>query len=167
MYIRIKGLDFWRVFDVFAPAMALGVGLGRLACLSAGCCYGRPVDWPLGVALPWGVTLASSQVPAHLHGVLLHPTQAYISAVGLGIFLWLGRVRSRQRYDGQAFLHLLALYAVGRSLVEVFRFDLERGVYFGWLSTSQMVSVPLLVGALVGMRVLSRRGGAASCSPSP
>jgi len=158
IYIRWRRMGFWKVADVYAPAVAVGFGVGRLGCLSAGCCFGRPSDWPLGVQLPWGVTLASSQVPAGLRGVELHPTQAYLSLLGLTLFLWTSHLRGRQRYHGQAFLHLLALYAVGRPVVEFFRFDLDRGTYWGdMLSTSQLISIQVLVAALVGMRVLSKR----------
>ncbi len=158
IYIRWRRMGFWKVADVYAPAVAIGFGVGRLGCLSAGCCYGRPSDWPFGFQLPWGVTLASSQVPAHLRGVELHPTQAYLCLLGLGLFLWISRVRRHQRYHGQAFLHLLALYAVGRSSVELFRYDLDRGTYLGeMLSTSQLLSVPLFVAALIGMRTLSKK----------
>ena len=36
--------------DVFAPAIALGHGIGRLGCFSAGCC------WGVECHLPWAVT---------------------------------------------------------------------------------------------------------------
>jgi len=157
IYIRWRGMSFWRVADICAPAVALGLGIGRLGCLSAGCCFGRTMDWPLGVALPWGVTLASSQVPKYLHDVLLHPTQAYACLLGLALFLWVGLLRNRQTYDGQAFLHLLALYSIGRALVEAFRFDLERGVYLGLFSTSQLLGIPIFLSALIGMRILRQR----------
>lgn len=157
IYIRWRGLSFWRVADVYAPAVAMGLGIGRLGCLSAGCCFGRPVDWPFGVALPWGVTLASSQVPEHLHGVLLHPTQAYSCMLGLALFVWVSRLRGRQQYDGQAFLQLIALYSVGRAVIEAFRLDIERGVYLGIFSTSQLLGIPVLAAALIGMRILRRR----------
>ena len=41
------------------------------------------------------------------------------------------------------FAWLLIMKGVFRSLVEVWRAD-ERGVLFGWLSTSQMLSLPLV-----------------------
>ncbi len=165
VYIRWRGMSFLRVADVFAPVIGMGLCLGRLGCLSAGCCYGKPIDFPLGTALPWGLTFFSGQVPRALEGVPLHPTQLYLSALGLGLFLWTSHLRRRQRYDGQPFLHLLALYALGRSAVELFRFDLDRGVYWGWLTTSQLVSLPLLALALFGMWALSRRARADNGSP--
>jgi len=156
-YVWFRKMDFWRTADVIAPAGAMSLAIGRLGCFSAGCCYGKPIDFPLGWPLPWGVTYFSGQVPHALEGIPLHPTQLYSSMLAVVWFLWVMRVKRNARYDGQAFLHLVVLYTVGRSVVELFRFDLERGVYWGWISTSQMISVPLIIAALVGMRMLSRR----------
>jgi phosphatidylglycerol:prolipoprotein diacylglycerol transferase len=54
--------------DAFAPALALGQGLGRLGCLLAGCCYGRVASprwlgltFPQGSNAPWGVPLYPTQ----------------------------------------------------------------------------------------------------------
>lgn len=161
-YIRWRRLDFWQLADVYAPALGMGVCLGRMACFSAGCCYGRPADWPLGVEVPWGVTFHQGPMPAALEGIPLHPTQLYQSLLGLVLFLAAMWVVRHKRYEGQAFLVVVIGYAVGRSIVEVFRSDLERGVYLGGLvSTSQLISIPLVIGAAVAMAVLSRRAARA------
>jgi phosphatidylglycerol:prolipoprotein diacylglycerol transferase len=52
-------------------------------------------------------------------------------------------VRRRKRIDGQVFAWLLIMKGVLRSFVEIFRDD-DRGVLFGWLSTSQILSIPLV-----------------------
>ena len=39
-------MPFWTTCDVFAPGIALGHVTGRLGCLAAGCCYGKPTDVP-------------------------------------------------------------------------------------------------------------------------
>ncbi len=54
---------FWRfklpalqTLDVLAPAMMLGLAIGRLGCLMNGCCFGGLCDpeYPLGLAFPAG-----------------------------------------------------------------------------------------------------------------
>ena len=45
-YINKHRMPFWTTCDVFAPAIALGHVTGRLGCMAAGCCYGRPTDVP-------------------------------------------------------------------------------------------------------------------------
>lgn len=151
----------WAAADAAAPALAAGLGFGRLGCFAAGCCYGRPIDWPTGQEWPWGVVFLQGQVPTALKGVPLHPTQLYESfaAFLLAAGLWFG-----VRHDGKPgrrFALLLVAYATLRSINELFRLDLERGFLFESLlgqrlSTSQGISIPLF---LTGLWILVRRRG--------
>lgn len=52
--------------DSFAVPVAGAIAVGRLACFSAGCCFGKPTDGT------WGVDFGD--------GCLRHPTQLYESA---------------------------------------------------------------------------------------
>ncbi len=66
--------------DSFAMPMAVAVGIGRLSCFVAGCCYGTPTSLPWGVRFP-----AVDQLPRH-------PTQLYESLFHLfmaGCLAWL------------------------------------------------------------------------------
>lgn len=48
--VRRHGLDSWQVADILAPAIALGLGIGRFGCLLNGCCYGHvacPSCWSI------------------------------------------------------------------------------------------------------------------------
>ena len=65
---RILGIRV-RTGDSFAFPVALAVSIGRLACFSAGCCFGRPTD------LPWGIRFSLSDDPE----IFRHPTQIYES----------------------------------------------------------------------------------------
>jgi phosphatidylglycerol:prolipoprotein diacylglycerol transferase len=38
--LRRNNISFWKTADVIAPALAIGVCLGRIGCLLNGCCYG-------------------------------------------------------------------------------------------------------------------------------
>ncbi|MDR2455581.1 MAG: prolipoprotein diacylglyceryl transferase [Deltaproteobacteria bacterium] len=67
--------------DALAPALALGQGIGRLGCLMAGCCYGRPAPRFLGLTFP-----RASQAP---WGIPLYPTQAMESLALLLLALFL------------------------------------------------------------------------------
>jgi phosphatidylglycerol:prolipoprotein diacylglycerol transferase len=49
-------------------------------------------------------------------------------------------VRPRKRFHGQVLAVWLLVYAVLRTLVELFRGDVERGVYFG-LGAGQWTSI--------------------------
>jgi phosphatidylglycerol:prolipoprotein diacylglycerol transferase len=123
----------------------LGAAVGRVGCFLAGCCHGRPTD------AAWGVRFPRLEGP-------VHPTQLYDAAAALALGLLLAWRWPRRRFAGENIGLLLVGYPLLRSLTEFFRGDAERGA-FGPLSTSQWLSVPLL---LVGLLLLRRRptGGA-------
>lgn len=148
-YIARHGLPFWTTCDVFAPAIALGHVTGRLGCLAAGCCYGRPTDvsWAIVFTNP----LAAMNVGTPLN-VPLHPTQLYEAGAELLILGVLLATERRGRYfAGRTFWLYMLLYAVSRFVIEIYRGD-PRGMVFDIFSTSQFISVvlaPLSVGMLV------------------
>lgn len=153
-----RALNFWRVADIFAMGTAFGLVFGRMGCLSAGCCYGKPADFPGGWMVPWNITFFSGQVPQELRGIPLHPTQIYEAVACVFLYIALVVLRKRQTFDGQIIWTFLASYAVLRTTIEVFRFDEDRGVYLdGLLSTSQIISLCLFTGAALMLPVLSRR----------
>jgi prolipoprotein diacylglyceryltransferase len=39
--LRPKGISNWKMVDVVAPCLALGIAFGRIGCLCTGCCYGN------------------------------------------------------------------------------------------------------------------------------
>ena len=153
-YIARHRMPFWTTCDVFAPGIALGHVTGRLGCLAAGCCYGKPTD------LPWGITftnpLAASNVGTPL-GIPLHPTQLYEAGAALVMVIVLLVTERRGRpFAGRTFWLYMFLYAVSRYIIEMYRGD-PRGTVFGVFSTSQFISVVLGPLSLVMLFWLSRR----------
>lgn len=155
--VRRYKLPTWHVADMYAPGIALGHVVGRLGCLLAGCCYGRPTD------LPWGITFTSPVAATNVLtplGEPLHPTQLYDAGAELIILIFLLIFERRSRgFAGRTFWTYLLLYAVSRFVVEIFRGD-DRGTVAG-LSTSQFVSILIVPVALV-MLVRLRRVPAAA-----
>ena len=49
-YMKWHRLPVWKMADLFAPAIALGLFFARIGCFMAGCCYGKETF------LPWSVT---------------------------------------------------------------------------------------------------------------
>ena len=81
-------------------------------------------------------------------GVPLHPTQLYSTLVLLLVFGILILWKKRQRVKGELFLAFIILYSIARSFVEIFRND-PRGVYLdGLISTSQIISLIIILPAL-------------------
>lgn len=158
-YMRRHRLPLWTTCDAFAPGIALGQAVGRVGCLMAGCCYGKPTE------LPWGITfthpLAASNVGTPLD-VSLHPTQLYESAAVLVILALLLLLERRGRsFPGRTFWCYLLLYPSARFGIEFFRGD-PRGTVFEILSTSQFVSLMLIPLSLVMLFWLRR-----SWTPEP
>ena len=147
-YIAKHRMPFWTTCDVFAPGIALGHVTGRLGCLAAGCCYGRPTD------VPWAITftnpLAAANVGTPL-GVPLHPTQLYEAGIELVILIaLLATERRGKQFAGRTFWAYIFLYAVSRYVIELYRGD-PRGEVLGF-STSQFISLilaPLSVAMLI------------------
>jgi len=133
-------LDAWQYSDVFAPAIMVGAFVGRLGCYMAGCCYGVATD------ASWGVKFPTSD-----HAV--HPTQLYDSFIGLSLFLLLFWRFDRRKFVGENIALLLIAYPFLRATTEAFRGDADRGS-FGLLSTSQTISIPLL---LIGLYIYWKR----------
>jgi phosphatidylglycerol:prolipoprotein diacylglycerol transferase len=137
------GLGAFRMADLAAPLIMLGLAVGRLGCFLNGCCYGAPTTSRLGVRFP------HSPLP-------LHPTQLYEGGIALILFLLLSFwLRPRQRGDGELFGWMLVLYGAIRPALELLRAD-PRGA-LGPISTSQLISIPL-VGFGVWLIVRARRG---------
>jgi phosphatidylglycerol:prolipoprotein diacylglycerol transferase len=143
-YVRRHSLPGWQTADALAPGIAIGQVIGRLGCLAAGCCYGRPAS------VPWAVTFTdvhASRVVGTPLDTALHPVQLYESLAVLGIFFVLLRMTPRKSFHGQVVVCYLALYAVARFALEFYRGDASRGsVFGGLLSTSQFISVLVVVG---------------------
>jgi len=153
-YMWRHKMPLWTTCDVFAPGIALGHAVGRLGCLMAGCCYGRPTS------VPWAITFTNPEAAANVGtplGVALHPTQLYESAAeGLILLLLLATEKNGRPFEGRTFWSYMVLYGISRFVIEFFRGD-ERGAVFGAVSTSQFISlvlVPLAIGMLI---YLSRR----------
>jgi phosphatidylglycerol:prolipoprotein diacylglycerol transferase len=133
-------LPAWSTADMIAPGIAVGHIVGRLGCLLAGCCYGRPTD------VPWAITfkdpIAAVNVGTPLD-VPLHPTQLYdAGAEALILIVLLITERRGRGFPGRTFWLYMLLYAVSRFVIEFYRGD-ERGMAWG-MSTSQLVAVVLV-----------------------
>jgi phosphatidylglycerol:prolipoprotein diacylglycerol transferase len=153
IYLRRHKLPLWTTTDVFAPGIALGHIVGRMGCLLAGCCFGRPTS------VPWAITftnpLAAANVGTPL-GIPLHPTQLYEAGAELLILVFLLLWERRGLgFPGRTFWSYMLLYGVSRFAIEFYRGD-SRGMVFQTLSTSQFVSVILVPLSIIMLFLLSR-----------
>lgn len=135
-FFRKHKLSPWKMMDVLMPGVTIAHAFGRLGCLGAGCCYGKPTD------VPWGIKLNSELVDVGLRGVPLHPTQLYEFSSLMILFFGLIYINKHKKFDGQAGLTYFMLYPLIRSVIEIFRGDVIRGFLIdNVLSTSQFISI--------------------------
>ncbi len=101
---RIRGIKD-RMGNIIAPAIALGMAIGRLGCFFNGCCYGKPASW--------GVDFGD--------GILRYPTQLFEVAFHLIAFVILHNLKSRVKRPGILFQYYVMAYLVFRFLIEFIR----------------------------------------------
>lgn len=153
VFARRRGLRVLAVFDVAAPAAAIGQAIGHLGCLIGGDSYGVPTD------LPWAVIYRNPAAMAP-QGIPLHPTQAY-EAILLGLLfvgLWLGRERLERIGDGA----VAAAYLLGLAAIRFGLFYLrdEPAVLFG-LKTAQLIGLGI-AGLAIALFIVARQARATS-----
>lgn len=137
IYIRRRKLNFWKLADVFAPAIALGHAIGRLGCLATGLHIGKETTSALGVMY---------------EGRLRHPTPLYEFFALIGIFGILLLLRKKASHvHGLLFACYVALYSFARFFIEFYRAD---PTYYGFTVAQYIVVALFAVSA--GFILLSR-----------
>ncbi len=149
---RRRGIPFMVMADIFSPGVALGIGITRIGCFLAGCCFGMPSECSCAVHFP-----AGSPAVLQFGDVAVHPSQLYASAGGFLVFGLLLLMDRRHSFRGATFGRFLILYSLSRFLVDFSRYyEAEQVMAFGW-SNNQWISLGLMaVGAVV--LVLGVRG---------
>jgi len=118
-----------RMGNAFAPAIALGVAVGRIGCFLAGCCFGKPTN------MGWGVNFGD--------GVLRYPTQLFESAFMLAMFFYLRRKAEKGNLKpGQLFTELMLAYFAFRFFLEFIK--AEPAAFCG-LTIFQIISIIVII----------------------
>ncbi len=160
--LRRDAFPVLKACDMSSVGIALGLGFGRIGCLLAGCCFGSVSHADHALTFPAGSPASDAQwklgllASNSLESLPVHPTQVMESLMSFGVagFLML-YLQGRKRYDGQVFVWFLALYALGRFVIEFWRAD-DRGSAAG-LSTSQLIGLLLVGVAVILHRQLAAR----------
>jgi len=148
IYCRYFKVPMLPIADLFAPALAVAHGIGRVGCFFGGCCYGMPVQstHPFAMVFP----PASIGAPA---GVPLLATQLIEAACLFALAAILVFIYKKTAGTGLAVCLYGLLYSVLRFIIEFYRGDSVRGIY-GPLSTSQYISIALFAISLVLLYVI-------------
>ncbi len=147
------GLPMWNVADALTPSLALGTAIGRVGCFLNGCCYGRPTH------LPWGVVYPPDTFPSLEFGTQpLHPAQLYFAAFGVGLFAIFWAVRKRPDPPGVHFWLFVAVYGLGRVLLDLTRaYEPSAQVFtLGAVSVSESQLMSLALAMFAGLMIHRR-----------
>jgi phosphatidylglycerol:prolipoprotein diacylglycerol transferase len=164
VYARRHDLPLIRLADAIVAPLLLAQALGRFGCLSAGCCYGVPVDagHPLAVTFQHPQAIAAGRFSGTpLLAVQLIEALVDLALVVVLTLLW----RRRPQPEGTVMWCYILLYSAARLTIEFYRGDVGRGLFFSdMLSTSQLFAIGgLLLSAIMLIRGRLSSGGA---SPS-
>lgn len=151
-FATLVAVAYWRhrrvrpVLDAVAPALAGGHALGRLGCLAAGCCWGRPTNLPWGVVFTHPLAQAANGTPLR---VRLHPVQVYEALLESGLALLLLRLgRTSWSETGGLWGLYLVGYGALRLAMERLR-GVPKPVVWGPWSVNDLISVGLIGVGLV------------------
>jgi len=95
--------------NLFAPAVALGMAIGRIGCFLRGCCFGLETHSHYGVDFG--------------DGVLRHPTQLYEAGFDLLLFIYLMWAKNKNPKPGSLFTLLLTTYFIFRFFIEFIKYE--------------------------------------------
>lgn len=151
---RWMRVNWWTVLDMICTWLPVGIFLGRCANFVNGELWGAVCDPD---AVPWAVAFPGGG------GLWRHPSQLYEAALEglalLAVLLWVSHRKPTPPQLVPSSVFLIG-YGVCRFLVEFVRVpDAQMGyIAFGWLTTGQILSVPMVViGLLLLRHALSER----------
>jgi phosphatidylglycerol---prolipoprotein diacylglyceryl transferase len=127
-----------RTGDLFAPAVALGMAIGRWGCFLTEQ-IGTPTRLPWGIVAPRAVAEHIPNCPYCASGVRMHPSFVYEIIFHAIMFGWLWWLRPRVYVKGELLKIYLLSYALFRFAVEFVRGNL---VVWAGLTRSQLFLIP-------------------------
>ena len=127
-------------FDIVACLVAVLTGFGRIGCLMAGCCHGRP--WRHGVI--YTSAHAADGFPSQLVGIRVVPVQAMESAWSFAVAAACSVVVLRAETPGMALALFGVAHPCGRFVLEFFRGD-ERYPELSGLTTAQWTAAAMIL----------------------
>lgn len=140
--------SFFSIADFIAPLVPFGLGMGRIGNFINGELWGRVTDLPWGMVFPTGGPLPR------------HPSQLYEFALeGVVLFIILALFIRKPRPLGSVSGLFLFFYGLFRFLVEFVREpDAQLGLFGGFISMGQILSLPMIILGAIFIIWSYRRG---------
>lgn len=147
--VKLAKIDFTAIEYSIVPFVPLGHAIGRIGCVMAGCCHGFEYDGPFALYYPNAISGLSPEqgyFPIQLVEALLN--------VGICVVLLICAKKLSRRYD--LLISYMGCYGVARFILEIFRGDAVRGIYFS-LSVSQWISIGMVAICILWFLVIRRK----------
>jgi prolipoprotein diacylglyceryltransferase len=159
LYGSLSGHGALIMLDAVARSAFLGHAIGRLGCLSYGCCFGRPTRSPL--AITYRAPEAKAVRVGQRHGVPLHPAPLYEAILDIALLLLVNAVALAGAPLGLPAALACVGYGCGRFAIEFLR-ENESRIRVACISLNQLVALAMaLLGvALAGVALHGEPGAA-------
>lgn len=137
IYARVHHRSFVALLDFAAPAVPLGLGLGRLGNFINGELWGRVTTLPWGMVFP-----GAGPLPRH-------PSQLYeFFLEGIVLFIIVFTFSQKKRPPGAVSGVFLLFYGIFRMIVEYFRAPTS-GIIWAGMTMGQLLSLPMIIAGIV------------------
>ena len=148
---RLRGLE---VLDAITPWAGASIGIGRIGCFLAGCCFGVPtqapwaVNYPAGSSAYWNHIAQGRIVDGAEASLPVHPLSIYLGLAGVASASVALLVRRRRPPEGVVFASFVGCMAATRLWLE----PLRETRFLDAVPAQTCIDVLLLIGALGGAR---------------
>lgn len=135
-FCKIKRYQTNLINDIIAVVIPLFHGFGRIGCYFGGCCYGKIIDSP--ISIPYRILSEDESWQYRI------PTQLLEALFEFVIFIVLYKQYCKNKEktltSQNLLMRYLFTYSVWRFVIEFFRGDILRGIYYGY-SFSQYICI--------------------------
>lgn len=141
-------ISYLYLLDRFSITVCLGYAVGKLACLSAGCCYGIIYDGPISI------TFTDIRCGTPPLNIPLFPSQLVDSISSFCIFLVLNYHIKKKHVNGRIFMQFCLLFGLFRLVSTFYRAPDLNGWNIGkfFISKNQFIFLCLfLLGSCSGL----------------
>ena len=126
---------FFDIADIAACSITIAHSLGRIGCLMAGCCHGKPTNAWYGIKM-----LLNGEM------IKVVPTQLFEALFLAILFLYLVlRVKDKQTYCLQIYM---CVYGVWRFIIEYMRNDYRGTTIIESVTPSQLTAIVMVLGSI-------------------
>ena len=135
--------SFFKIADIAACSITLAHAIGRVGCLMAGCCHGKPTNVWYGISMDTGIRSVTGEVIMQK----VVPTQLFETLFLLVVLIYLvSRIKDKQTYCLQIYM---CIYGVWRFIIEYLRDDYRGTTVIDALTPSQFTALLMVLGGVI------------------